>query len=129
MPWPSAGTSRSRSCLSASATGSPRCPSSGCWASSLRRHRHRRHPTGRDLAISAHDCVRALLAAADSADNPASARADIASLVRARLTSGEPLPDISDVHARVKAGAPIETDITVEAWLQQWLAAKKDLRL
>jgi len=74
------------------------------------------------------DAVRALLAAADSADEPPKARAEIATLVRSRLARNEPLPDYSDVHARMKVGAPVETDITVKTWLQQWLQAKTDLR-
>ena len=82
----------------------------------------------RDAASTAMDTIRALLAVAELADNPASARADIATLVRSRLMRDEPLPDIADAHARVKAGAPIETDITVGIWLQQWLVAKTDLR-
>ena len=38
------------------------------------------------------------------------------------------LPDIEEVRARAKVGAPIETDITVEAWLRRWIAGKTDLR-
>ena len=82
----------------------------------------------REAAAAARDAVMALMAVAEDADNPSAARATIINLVRARLTSGEPLPDVEEVRARVKVGAPIETDITVEAWLRRWIAGKTDLR-
>ncbi|MEY9889226.1 integrase [Catenulispora sp. MAP5-51] len=82
----------------------------------------------RDAATTTMYAVGALLAAAESADNALTARMTIASLIRTRLTRNEPLPDITDVYSRLKAGAPLETDLTVGTWLKRWLAAKKDLR-
>lgn len=69
-----------------------------------------------------------LLALADDADEPDLCRIQIAELIRPALKNGRALPDAEEVRRKVKLGQAIDSHLTVEQFLREWIAGKKDIK-
>lgn len=93
-----------------------------------RRHLRQGGHSTEAKAAEAMDAVVRLLALADQADDPDVTRMRIADLVQAAIRAKEPLPDYDETRRRVRSTRPVDEILTVEQWLREWLAGKKDLR-
>ncbi|MGH2890325.1 MAG: tyrosine-type recombinase/integrase, partial [Solirubrobacteraceae bacterium] len=82
----------------------------------------------RDDAEAALAAVEALLELADGADDPAVTRLQIANLIRPALATRATLPDADEVRRAIGLGRPVDEHMTVEAFLRDWIARKKNLR-
>jgi integrase len=85
------------------------------------------HPT-RASAAHALAEVQELLAIAQHADDPAKTRLEIAALVRSALATRQPLPDASDLRAKVAVGQPVNRVQILESFLREWIAGKDGLK-
>lgn len=74
------------------------------------------------------DDVRRLIALADVADDPASARTAMVGLINEALKAKRPLPSYDEVRRKVLVGQPLNDAMTVAQWLTEWFASRVDLR-
>ena len=81
------------------------------------------HTTRRD-AETAAEKVCELLALAELDQDPDSARALIAELIRTAIKTKQPLPEPAAIRTRLTAGIPASCEMTVAQYLTEWLAAK-----
>lgn len=72
--------------------------------------------------------VNALWALAQDTEDPAAARAEITTAIRAELARHRCLPDYDLVRGNVRAGRPVCLDLTVGEYLTTWLGTLQNLR-
>ncbi|WP_157473753.1 site-specific integrase [Frankia sp. EAN1pec] len=96
------------------------------------------HPDGRRRLVSRSgfptqaetraECERieALIAIPDAGDN--TGRQSIADIIGNAISTNKPLPDIDDVKNRYRRNADLNPDITISAWMERWLASRKNIR-
>lgn len=72
--------------------------------------------------------VIALLELANSADQPDTARRQIADLIRPTLKTGAELPSPAEVKKKLDLGQPLDHHVTIAAFLRTWVQGKKDLK-
>ncbi|MFI6580240.1 tyrosine-type recombinase/integrase, partial [Embleya sp. NPDC050493] len=112
-------------------------PTHGTWwwlfqvptpAGVKRRHLRQGGYASETKAAEVMDAVVRLLALTDQADDPVATRLRIADLVQAAIRAKEPLPDYDETRRRLRSTRPVDEIVTVEQWLREWFAGKKDLR-
>jgi integrase len=93
-----------------------------------RRQLKRGGHAGAQQARDALAQVRDLIAVADDADAPGTARAQIIETIRACHRDGTQLPGTEELRHLLLAGRSVARPVTVGEWLSEWLAGKADLR-